>query len=168
MFPDKDISAPVVVLHRLAIMDPLFRLKLDYISRIPMLTVEEFRNLSPGELEARPNELSIPVFGKKREITFCQGIPGIPDIPLTVQEFSPVEGDVVHKTWTRKDGEVKRVPLLPFAIADPKATSVEYQAFLSENWIAWARATDEDQYRLMAQLYQSQQVSLHPSVSLLA
>ncbi|KAK0656319.1 hypothetical protein B0T16DRAFT_385046 [Cercophora newfieldiana] len=136
-------------------MDPLFRLKLDYITRIPMLTVEEFHTLSTTELEARPAALAIPVFGPQREITMCQGVRAFPDSSLIVQQFSPVEGDVVHKIWTNQQGEVKELPLLPFALSDPHSTSLQYRTLLTESWTEWARAGLE-QYRLMAELYQSE------------
>jgi hypothetical protein len=170
-FPSPDPELPsdeallfIIVSWLAANMNPLFRLKLDYISRIPMLTVEEFRTLPTSELEARSSALAIPVLGPPREITICQGIRAFPDIPLTVQQFSPAEGDVTHKTWTNQDGEVKRVDLSPFAIADPQATSAEYRAILKERWTEWARAKDEEQYRLLAELYLSEQVRFRPPV----
>lgn len=148
-----------------ATLPPLFRLKLDYTSRIPMLSVDEFHTLSSAELDARSAALAIPVFGPRRTIIFCQGLHAFPDIPVAVQEFSPVEGDAVDKIWTDKNGEVKTALLRPFALADPVATSNEYRAML-EHWISWARARSDEHYQLMAELFVSEEITTHGKIVL--
>lgn len=97
----------------------MFRLKLEYTQRISLLTPDEFHTLSERELVARAGKLRIPTFGPMRQISFCQGVSGTPDIQLMVQEFKPCNGDVLDKEWRGGDGRFTTTPLAPFCYYRP-------------------------------------------------
>ncbi len=51
-------------------------------------------------------------------------------VQLVVREFVPQEGDRLERSWVSSDGRTRSVRIPPYAIVDPRAARVAYEAYI--------------------------------------
>lgn len=57
-----------------------------------------------------------------------------PPLVIAVREFSPQDGDVLHRSWVGSDGVQRTEPLAPYAVADPKAARGYVEGYVAGNY----------------------------------
>lgn len=57
-----------------------------------------------------------------------------PPLVLAVREFTPQDGDVLHRSWVGRDGVQNTEPLAPYAVADPAAAREYVEGYVAGNY----------------------------------
>lgn len=57
-----------------------------------------------------------------------------PPLVIAVREFSPQDGDVLHRSWVGTDGVQRTEPLAPYAVADPEAARGYVEGYVAGNY----------------------------------
>ncbi|KAH8193651.1 hypothetical protein TruAng_012182 [Truncatella angustata] len=122
---------------------PLFRISLTGLtSRVSSLTLEDFGKICRAEVVDVANRSQIKTSGKSKEITMAialsQGLPDIPAISLTVQEFKPEEGDNLKRIWKDQKGEQMELNSPPWGLANTEETFTRIGDHIGQSYLQWA------------------------------